>query len=318
MTEGKISVIIPMYKVEEYIGKCIESVIKQTYTNLEIILVDDGSPDKCGEISDEYAEKDSRIKVIHRKNGGLSAARNSGLDIATGDYVMFVDSDDYIHPRMMECMYATACNKKADIVVCDYAKVKEGEATPQLQETKQVVEITKNNQLDYMLGKTKIIFTVVWNKLYRRELLQEIRFPEGKVHEDEFVTYKLLHKAKKVCYIKDVFYYYVQRTSSIMGEGINLKTLQKLDAFQERMLFYEQQGMQDYYYQMLNHYRYFLNEFVKKGYGNKKELMPYKKYYDKQIQKNVHKLNACLKTKVGFILFAVSPKFYNKMMNANE
>ena len=314
MSEDKISIIIPIYKVEDYISKCIKSVIAQSYHNLEIILIDDGSPDRCGDICDDYAERDSRIRVIHRQNGGISAARNSGLEVATGEYVLFVDSDDYIHPDMVERMHDVALNKQADVVVCDYVKVNEDEEIEIPEESRQVIDITEDNRLNYMLGETKIIFTVVWNKLYKRKLFQNIRFPEGKLHEDEFVTYKLLHSAGKVCYLKDAFYYYVQRTSSIMGEGINLKTLQRLDAFQERMLFYQKRNMQDYYYQMLNHYRYFLNDFIKNGYGKRKELKPYKEYYRKQIRKYVWKLNACLKTKIGFILFALSPGLYNRLM----
>lgn len=317
MSKNKISIIVPVYKVEAYIKKCIESVMLQTYSNLEIILVDDGSPDRCGEICEEYAAKDQRIMVIHRENGGLSAARNSGLEVATGDFVLFVDSDDYIHPDMVKKLYNTACEKKADIVVCDYIKVMENEEIEIPEVPKEIIEITENNCLEYMLGETKITFTVAWNKLYKRALFENICFPERKLHEDEFVTYKLLHKAKKIIYLKEILYYYVQRTSSIMGEGINLKTLHRLDAFEERMLFYQKKNMQNYYYQMLNHYRYFLNEFIRNGYGKNRELKPYIMYYRKQIWKNVWNLNACFKTKVGFVLFAICPKLYNKMMPVN-
>ena len=188
MSEDKISIIIPIYKVEDYISKCIKSVIAQSYHNLEIILIDDGSPDRCGDICDDYAERDSRIRVIHRQNGGISAARNSGLEVATGEYVLFVDSDDYIHPDMVERMHDVALNKQADVVVCDYVKVNEDEEIEIPEESRQVIDITEDNRLNYMLGETKIIFTVVWNKLCKRKLFQFCGFPEGNVHEDELVT----------------------------------------------------------------------------------------------------------------------------------
>lgn len=317
MLEDKISVIIPVYKVEPYVRKCIESVAGQTYDRLEIILIDDGSPDRCGEICDECAQNDSRIKVIHRQNGGLSAARNSGLEAATGDYVLFVDSDDYIHKNMVERMHNIAIEKQADVVVCDYLKVNEGEEKEQLQESGEVIDITDDNRLDYMLGDTKIVFTVVWNKLYKRDLFQNICFPEGKVHEDEFVTYKILHQAEKVCYLRDELYYYVQRKSSIMGEGGNVKTLQRLDAFQERIQYYRSRKMMAYEYQMLNHYRYFLTEFINnvymQGKCTKAQLKPYVQYMRKEIVLHIWKYNISIKTKLGYVLYALTPGIYDKM-----
>lgn len=317
MSEDKISVIIPAYKVEAYIGKCIESVAGQTYDNMEIILVDDGSPDRCGEICEEYAQKDARIKVVHRQNGGLSAARNSGLEAATGKYVLFVDSDDYIHKNMVERMYNVAVEKQADVVVCDYMKVDEGEEAAQTQESGDVIEITDENRLDYMFGNTKIVFTVTWNKLYKRDLFQNIRFPEGKVHEDEFVTYKILHLAEKVYYLKEELYYYVQRKSSIMGEGANVKTLQRLDAFQERIQYYRSRKMTSYEYQMLNNYRYFLNDFLdkvyKQGKCTKAEVKPYVQFIRKENLLHIWKYNISFKTKLGYVLYALAPGLYDKM-----
>lgn len=313
MQEAKVSVIVPVYNVEKYIDRCISSILRQTYENIELILVDDGSPDKCGDICDEYATYDSRIQVIHRQNGGLSAARNSGLEVATGDYVLFVDSDDYIHPNMIERLYSVASMKKAEVVICDYAMVYENGDIEMPQESGQIIDITEDNRLEYMLGKTKIMFTVAWNKLFKRTSVQKFRFPEGKIHEDEFLIYKILHSTEDICYLREVLYYYFQREDSIIGKGVNLQSLQRLDAIKERFIFYKNQNMMDYCYEMLDQYRYYLNEFILYGYGKYKELKPYRNNYKKYIWKYVWKLDTSLKRKLGLIIFGISPSLFEKL-----
>ena len=205
----KISILVAAYNVAEYLEQCLKSIIGQTYQNLEIVIVDDGSTDATGAICDHYKKSDKRVKVIHQANAGLSAARNVGLKTATGDFVMFVDGDDFIKPNMAEKLYDNLAD--ADVVICGYqifpgsknirpeAKIYSGEdATIDLL----------INQEDYMV--------VSWNKLYKRELFKGIEFPLGKKHEDSLTTYKVLVKAKKVAIIGDPLYYYVQRENSIM------------------------------------------------------------------------------------------------------
>ena len=188
----KISIIVPVYKVEDYLSRCIDSLINQTYQNLEIILVDDGSPDRCGEICDEYAKFDERIKVIHKPNGGLSDARNKGLDIATGDFIIFVDSDDWIDVKTCEIVLDNAIKNKAEIVVFGVNNVyADGRVKrfPPLQvgaiSNSDAIKSLMYNVLQYG------IFNYACNKLYSRRLFDKIKFAKGRLAEDQGVTYKL-------------------------------------------------------------------------------------------------------------------------------
>ena len=211
----KISVIVPVYKVEPYIRRCLDSIIGQTYQNLEILVVDDGSPDQCGAICDEYSRKDSRIRVIHQKNGGLASARNTGLREATGYYIGWVDSDDWIEKDMFEILVRRAEQYSADIVVCGYweqyskKKIKKGSDSLLLLNKEIAMELLlQNEQIKYH----------VWDKLWRKELFIDIYFPEGHNFEDAAVTYKLFEKAERIVCIPDIEYNYLQREDSIMRD----------------------------------------------------------------------------------------------------
>lgn len=210
-----ISVIIPVYKVEKYVEKCIQSVINQTYENLQIILVDDGSPDNCGKICDEYAKKDHRIEVIHKSNGGLSDARNKGLEIAKGEYIGFVDSDDYIEADMYEVLYNLLKQYNADVSICNFYTVSQGKisiknADNGINEYNRI-EILKEILLD------KNIQSYAWNKLYKKELFDEIKYPIGKKYEDIGTTFFLLEKCNKVVVTGKSEYYYINRQDSIVN-----------------------------------------------------------------------------------------------------
>ncbi|WP_052769948.1 glycosyltransferase [Paenibacillus sp. IHB B 3415] len=223
--ESVISIIIPIYNVEHFIVKCIESIIHQTYKNLEIILVNDGSPDNCGRICDDYAFQDNRIKVIHKKNGGLSSARNAGLDVATGNYIGFVDSDDWVEFDMFEKLLNVAEQENADIVQCGYRSVSENGGV--LRKYTGLNESYNNNEdvLEAYFAQTKIN-VVVWNKLYKRHLFDSIRMVEGRLFEDTMVSFELVLHTKKLVSIEGEYYNYLQRSSSIMGSTY---TSQKLD-----------------------------------------------------------------------------------------
>ena len=210
-----ISIIIPVYKVEKYLEKCIQSVINQTYENLQIILVDDGSPDNCGKICDEYAKKDHRIEVIHKSNGGLSDARNKGLEIAKGEYIGFVDSDDYIEADMYEVLYNLLKQYNADVSICNFYTVSQGKisiknADNGINEYNRI-EILKEVLLD------NNIQSYAWNKLYKKELFDEIKYPIGKKYEDIGTTFYLLEKCNKVVVTGKSEYYYINRQDSIVN-----------------------------------------------------------------------------------------------------
>lgn len=309
----KISVIVPIYKVEDYLHRCVDSIINQTYTNLEIILVDDGSPDNCPMICDEYAKKDSRIRVVHKKNGGLSDARNAGLDIATGEYIMFIDSDDFVDIEMMESMMKNMIDNNVDMVVCNIKYVYEDR------------EVVKYNQADRILDryeameeylKDGVVQAVAWNKLYKKSLINNMRYKVGKTNEDEFFTYKVVDKTDKIYYDSKPFYNYIQRNSSIMGK-YSIKRLDGVEASYERLNFikekyptlYEKEkktfvNLCIYSYQMIlkepnldkdKQGRKILNNYTKKIKFNKTELKNYS-YKDKlKIYLSKISLDACCK-----------------------
>lgn len=243
--EELISVIVPVYKVEKYLRKCLDSVCGQTWNKLEIILVDDGSPDGCGAICDEYAEKDSRVKVIHKENGGLSDARNAGLEAAAGRYIGFVDSDDYIKPEMYESMLHKMKNEDVDLVVCGVLNVDEqgnvltGKQMPMPEKD---MRMTGEEALGQLAGRNLICFGTAVNRLYKAELFQGIRFPVGRLHEDDFVAHRILGKCGKVYFLGESLYYYVQRPGSITMEVFSLKRLDGVDAWLDRAQYALEKG----------------------------------------------------------------------------
>ena len=243
-----ISIIVPVYKVEKQLNTCIESILNQNFINYELILVDDGSPDECGEICDEYEKKDKRIKVIHKKNGGLSDARNAGLNIATGKYIGFVDSDDIIHPQMYEKLYNVIRKYNFDIVQCKFKKFKKIEDIEKSlnRHNESVEEYTNKEAIIDMIDNNKINVNT-WNKLYKRELFENERFPKGKIHEDEFLTYKLIYKSNKIAYINEELYYYYQNDNGIMNGSNLLKRLDRIEALEERSNFFLKYGDKDLY-----------------------------------------------------------------------
>lgn len=318
MNDILVSVIVPIYNVEDYLPKCIDSIICQTYKNIEIILVDDGSPDSCGQICENYKKKDSRIKVIHKENGGLSDARNAGICRAKGSYYVFIDSDDYIHERMIETLVEGVVSTGADIAVCSFKNVKEDEIIDIHSgiNTGSYKLISEDiDRLSYFYGDKYTEFTVAWNKIYPASFFKEIKYPKGKIHEDEFTTYKLLELAKKIVYIDVPLYYYVSRSSSIMGEEFSLKRLHRLDAISERMDHYLSLGKYDWYEKNLFLYRIFYVRYYKAVQKQKMDidiLKEYFKTYKKSVLKNILKTNISIKKKLGYIYLALFPDMYIK------
>lgn len=276
-----ISIIVPVYKVEDYLEKCIESILNQTYKNIEIILVDDGSPDRCGKICDDYAIKDNRIKVIHKKNGGLSEARNYGINIASGEYILFIDSDDYIDKNMCEILIKEAKKNDSDIVICNYYNVKENDYFI------NKMSITNNKILLTNLEMMKIFFLkgysetiIVWNKLYKKKLFytnENIRFPVGKLHEDIFTIYKLYYIANKIVVVNKPLYYYVQRKESIMGKFSEKNIIAHMDCIKEYYIFSKNKKINMKYMVQIASLRiYLLCVYLSLENKNKKKE---KKYY---------------------------------------
>jgi exopolysaccharide biosynthesis predicted pyruvyltransferase EpsI len=209
-----VTVIVPVYKVEKYLEKCLDSILGQSYRNLEIILVDDGSLDNCGQICDDYALKDPRIVVIHKANGGLSSARNAALDITKGDWILCVDSDDYIHPRMVEKMLSSTKAYSVDIVICSHYIEKENKLSITDRIIDDVVVMDRMQALDRLV-EDKEIKSYAWGKLYRADLFSGVRYPEGRNYEDIATTYYLFDRAQKIIKIPEYLYFYLVRDDSI-------------------------------------------------------------------------------------------------------
>lgn len=302
-----VSIIVPVYNVEQYLRTCIISIKSQSYVNWELILVDDGSPDNCPQICDEYAANDNRIHVIHKKNGGLSSARNAGLEIVTGDYIYFLDSDDFLHSNTFKDIIKIAQDMDADIVQHSYIG-------GQLSIFPQIV---KNPKLEYYDNRSifwsKRQKIIMCGKLYRRALWDGIRMPVGKINEDDFTSWKLYHCAKKIVYVDTPYYYYTENPSSIMSEQKKTLRLDFIDAYKERISFFEQKG--DNLMLSLSKWRFCLPLMMGYMRGNvKNEDLP---ILLDCFYKNYKAAIFCNKVRLGhrilIAMFSCCPKLFRKL-----
>lgn len=230
-----ISIIVPVYNVEEYLPRCVESILAQTYKNLEIILVDDGSTDHCGSICDAYKEKDSRIKVIHKPNGGLSDARNAGLDQMSGEYVTCIDSDDFVSPFFVSNLWEALETNQCDIASSWFIEYYSAQIVPasQIVDIRKVEILTKNEYFERLLYQDGVEISA-WGKLYKSSFFKNVKYPVGKLYEDVPTTYKLIEQAKKIAVIPNIDYYYYQRENSIAQSKFSIR---KMDAIYNMRIF---------------------------------------------------------------------------------
>lgn len=241
--EEKISVIIPVYNVEAYLSKCVDSVLNQSYQNFEVILVDDGSKDQSGGICDAYAKKDARVKVIHKQNEGLSSARNKGLDHATGNYYYFLDSDDYIAEDTLELLLGAIRRTGSDLALCNIQYVDEQGTVLSRQNAFKEYGVrdgtwTKKEFWRHYMGFGHIVCVVACNKLYKKELFAQQRYPEGKIREDEFVVHHVVDQCQKIACVKKKLYFYRQRNGSIMSQKYEIGQMDAAEAYLERCEFF--------------------------------------------------------------------------------
>lgn len=250
-----ISVVVPVYNVEKYLCRCVDSIINQTYKNLEIILVDDGSPDNCPKICDEYAKKDKRIKVIHKKNGGLSDARNAGIKISKGDYIGFVDSDDFINLEMYTKLYKIITENDADIAICDLKRFHDEKKVKEQINKNDVTIYTQENFLKkfFKIGSQSIEYYAD-TKLYKRSMIEEEQYPVGLTSEDVLGTYKALLKAKKIVKTTDELYYYRYNEQSITG-SFSKKDFDLLEIWDKVVEYTQQNAPQYIEYAIINRKR---------------------------------------------------------------
>ena len=226
-----ISIIVPIYNVGKYLPKCIESILNQTFKNFELILVNDGSTDNSGVVCDDYAKKDTRIKIVHKSNGGVSSARNAGLYVAKGEYIGFVDPDDYIDKNMYEKLYRLCIDNNSDIAICRFNR----EINGKIQNKESTEEIIELNNMEAMneLFKGNLYRFSLCNKLFSNKCFNDVLFPEERIHEDLSTTYKLFANSKKAVYINYCGYIYVRRENSILTSTYNEKRLQAFIAWDE-------------------------------------------------------------------------------------
>lgn len=318
--EPLISAIVPVYKVEKYLGRCVESLLAQTYENIEIILVDDGSPDTCPVMCDEYAKKHEKIRVIHQENKGLSGARNTGIDNAKGEYLAFVDSDDLWSPHFLESLYKALKENDADIAQCRWEYMHGDELKEAYDADAKTVCFTGREMLANLYIQTGAYYVVAWNKLYKKELFENIRYPEGRIHEDEATTYKLFDLAKKCVFVDNALYgYYVgSGGTSITRNGFNLKKLDWRTANKERVQYFIEKdykelvvpaikacndGSIDLYFKCRDFHPEAKGEMFEIRYGVRDSLDVIRKYGTLPKQ-----------TLIGYWLFSAFPNLYGKLL----
>lgn len=249
-----ISIIIPVYNVEQYLDDCIRSVQSQTYQNIEIILVDDGSTDHSGSMCDTYAGLDDRIRVIHQPNQGLSAARNTGFAASEGAYIAFVDSDDMISPIYIQTLYDIINHHHADIAACEYTQNENEMDTQPIPNNGREYKIHSATMLRQWHGKRKRVETVAWNKLYKREILESMSpeiFPTGKTHEDVYTSHLFVEKASDIAITDRKLYYYRKRDNSISRKRTKESIRQDLEAQQARLEYFREKKLYASYFRLL-------------------------------------------------------------------
>ncbi len=313
-----ISVVVPVYRVEAYLGRCVESLRAQTYGNLEILLVDDGSPDGCSALCDAYAKEDGRILAIHQENQGLSGARNTGIGAAKGEYLAFVDSDDYVAKDFLQTLYEALERTGSSIAQCRFAYVQGGPLKASGSQKLAVYEGEALMEKLYGPEEEATCFVVAWNKLYQRKLFQKIRYPKGRIHEDEATTYRLFDEGKRLVSIDAALYgYFTENTGSITAR-FSKERLQWLTAHEERIDFFKENG----YGRLLPRaYRklcdacitfYFRCEGEKDAARLQEGLRERFMYYRQEGSRWIRELP--LRTRVGYCLFGISPALYRNLL----
>lgn len=315
MNEPLISVIVPVYKVEQYLERCVQSIVTQSYENLEIILVDDGSPDNCGAMCDAWAARDSRIRVIHKENGGAASARNTGVDQCRGEFITFVDSDDYLAQEMIARLYEAIVEGCGGMSMCNTLCLDKN-GVPEPGDDYLIIENGVHPAGDILPRIYQAwgwLFVAPWSKLFRREVLRELRYPVGKGTEDEFICAQLIWEAQTVCMTDYRGYCYIQeRTGSAMQSWTSLQKLDYFEALLIRYRFYQQIGQNH----LLHETRARVLKALEQYYWNKPSVDP---HYDEKmvwLRQEYGKLTGLpLKERLKWFIFRISPKLEKLLLN---
>ena len=312
MDEVLISVVVPVYNVEHYLKKCVDSICHQTYRNLEIILVDDGSTDCSGSLCDEFATSDSRIRVIHKSNGGLSDARNAGMELASGEWWMFVDSDDYIAPDTAETLLLAAVENHCEIAVCNMMRIYEdGKQEPFYCPVTEPTIWAGEQRFETLRQPS------VCNKLFRADLFKELRFPKGKFYEDTFVYHVLAHRANRIALTGLSGYYYLSRRESILGQSqFTDRYFDYVEAIHERAMFLFNHGVSRYGEEAcLSLYAAIVNSTknIRKTPQNAEHFQRMWEWYELAYRNLMSSPDTSIKQKLRLFFLKYAPKIHNKL-----
>ena len=307
-----ISVIVPVYNVEEYLQECFEAISNQTYKNIEIILVDDGSTDGSGKLCDSIAENNERVKVIHKSNGGLSSARNTGISTALGELISFIDSDDFPRKNMIENLHKCMKENNADVVCCDFS------SSETVEKCGNEVNVFTSEEAISRLLDDYGYKCYAWNKLYKKELFEKIRYPEGEFFEDIKTTFKIFKNAKIICYLHSDLYFYRTRQDSITNRVYSVKNIDLINAIDYvkenavKTLDKEQCS------RLMAGYATYYMSFIKKAFFSDKEQKENVVALRRFIIKNMHEImnskGLITKVKIEMFLYAISPAFFKKLL----
>lgn len=315
-----ISIVVPVYNVEKYLNRCVESLLSQTYENLEIILVDDGATDNSGKLCDEYLIKDKRVKVIHKENGGLSDARNVGLENSNGKYIAFIDSDDYIGKDFVKVLYNMCTENNANIAQCSYEIVRDTQkdsTSNKVENKNNIVNMSGTNAIYNIFGEKYVEYTVAWNKLYEKSLFNNIKYPKGKLHEDEATTYKLFYEAKNVAVTNQKLYYYYIRANSITNKKYTLKRLDYIEELEEQLKFFKDKNENILYNEV--YYRY-ARSLIQAYFRCKRNIedssniqIDLMKKYKESVKELINIKEITLKRKIILMFGNTFPNLYGKI-----
>lgn len=311
-----ISVIVPVYKVEKYLPRCLDSILSQSFTDFELLLVDDGSPDSCPEICDEYARRDRRISVIHKENGGLSSARNAALDRATGQYISFVDSDDYITADALQTLYSALTETDSDIAVGNMMSI---------DESGNISEFYIPAAGRTLLEGDEILSTLnqpcACNRLYRSEIFRSLRFPEGRLYEDVFIYHRILAQTKRMVLTGKTDYYYLIRSDSIMHSEYDIRFTDIVFAVKERYEWLDSIGQKE----LANEARMFVYSRVAAAYANldaaipenRKKLHEIRDIYISCYRVLMNDRSIGIKQRIRLFLLRYLPRIHTKLFGKN-
>lgn len=308
-----ISVIVPVYNAEKSVERCLKSIIKQSYKNLEIIIINDGSTDKSLNICEKFYAKDSRIRIICQENGGVSKARNTGISSMSGEYVIMIDSDDYMTECTIEKLYNEILLTNADLALCDFENGSEENYSFTISE-KILPEIINNRQAlkrIYVNNHNALQYVAPWGKLYKKELFKDILYPDGKIFEDIYVTHRILQRCKKIVVVPQKMFYYFEGKDSIMHKEFHIGKIDYLEALKQRIFFFKECGYNDLVHIAYDEYLHSLiweYSRVRDILKNKKAMKDIKERFREIYQKGYASQRYSDENKRFLTLFCINPE----------